>query len=154
VSFGKTAYRMLATSDKVTASLRSGDSTCLTVRPYRRMDPGREFRFFVRDRALSGVSQYHLDRRYARVANRESEVWKAACDWLGQLTEGLPADDLVLDAYLTSTDRFLIVDLNSWGDPTDPLLFKTWDRDWSADKGGIRFIPKPVRMSGDVSVSF
>jgi len=62
-------------------------------------------------------------------------------------------DDLVVDVYFTSDDRVLIVDLNPWGDPTDPLLFKTWDRDW-AEEAGIKLIPRPVKMKGEVSVSF
>jgi hypothetical protein len=59
----------------------------------------------------------------------------------------------VVDVYLCSDASLLIVDLNRWGEDTDPKLLKTWDRNWD-ETVGLKLIPPPVAMKGDVSVSF
>ncbi len=59
----------------------------------------------------------------------------------------------MIDVYMTATAKMMILDLNKWGEPTDPLLLREWDRDWSAP-AGVKLVPKPMRIQGDVSVSF
>ena len=53
-----------------------------------------------------------------------------------------------MDVYFTAEHRILIVDLNAWGEPTDPLLMRTWDRDWSAP-ADIVLMPPPVAICKD-----
>ena len=65
----------------------------------------------------------------------------------------LPVDTLVMDVYITSSKGFLIIDLNPWGNDTDPLLLRTWERDWSIP-AGIQVMAPPTAVSGDVKVSF
>ena len=64
----------------------------------------------------------------------------------------LPIKDLVMDVYFTAEHRILIVDLNAWGEPTDPLLMRTWDRDWS-EPAGIVLMPSPVAICKDEKVA-
>ena len=67
----------------------------------------------------------------------------------------LPLKDVVVDVYYTSSGRVLITDLNPLGEPTDPLMFNKWENfDWSGEPAGIKLIPKPLKLSGDVNVSF
>lgn len=153
VTFGKSAWKLLATSEKVRGALAAGSTSLLTVRPFRRMDRAREFRLFFQHRRLVGISQYCLERHFARVVKREPEIRRLAVRLAGSISDRLPTEDQAVDVYLTSSNRFILVDLNPWGDPTSPLLFKTWDRDWQPEDE-IRLIPRPVRMKGDVSVSF
>ena len=49
--------------------------------------------------------------------------------------------------------EIMIVDLNPWGGATDPLLLRSWDRDWSKPAGIVLMDP-PTRISGDVNISF
>ena len=65
----------------------------------------------------------------------------------------LPKENLVMDIYITSSKKILIIDLNQWGGDTDPLLLSRWDRDWSK-KEGIKLMPPPTKIFGDVNVSF
>ena len=58
-----------------------------------------------------------------------------------------------MDIYFTADHRILIIDLNKWGDPTDPLLLRSWDRDWSVP-AGIVLMPPPVAVEGNPNVSF
>lgn len=153
VSFGKTAWRLLSSSEKTRTAFHHGHTDCLTVRPFRRMDPTREFRMFVKDRSLVAVSQLCLDRHYPQLLKRSQEIWQKSRKLTETTRLGLPADDLAIDIYLTSDGSLLIVDINDWGTPTDPLLLRTWDRDWNSEVG-MKLIPPPVRMKGDISVSF
>ena len=60
---------------------------------------------------------------------------------------------LVMDIYFTASGDILIIDLNPWGEPTDPLMLRSWDRDWSKPAGIVLMDP-PTRISGDVNISF
>jgi len=153
VSSGAGAWRSLTGSAKVRAAFETGRSCRIALRPYRRMNRTREFRLFFHGRTLRAMSQYNLDRHYARLAGRQEALWQAGQEFAAAIAGLLPADNQVVDVYLCSDGRFLIVDLNAWGPPTDPLLLKTWDRDWG-ETAGLRLMPKPVRMTGDISVSF
>jgi hypothetical protein len=150
---GIRAWRLLQTSEKVRAVLESGATKTVIVRPYRRMTTVREFRLFFKDRELKAMSQMNLERHFVRLALRESELWSMACEFAEAIAALLPEADCVVDIYFTSSDRIMIVDMNSWGPPTEPLLLRTWDRDWT-EIAGIKLIPPPVKMKGDVSVSF
>ena len=153
LSFGRKAWRLLATSGKTRAAFENGLTERLTVRPFRRMDRAREFRMFFYRRTLVGMSQYCLLRHYARLAKRESEIWRRGRELAAKIAPLLPAENQVADVYLCSDGYLLLVDLNDWGGSTDPKLFKTWDRNWE-EEAGLRLIPRPIRMKGDVSVSF
>ena len=65
----------------------------------------------------------------------------------------LPVKTLVMDIYFTASGDILIIDLNPWGEPTDPLLLQSWERDWSVPAGIVLMDP-PTRIYGDVNVSF
>ncbi len=60
--------------------------------------------------------------------------------------------DITVDVYLTSTAKLMIISMSPWGEPTTPLLFRDWDREWLGRE--IKLMPKPMRLRGDVSVSF
>jgi hypothetical protein len=153
VSGGRRAWNQLRSSAKVCEAFRQGLCDRLIVRPFRTMDRAREFRMFIHDGQLVAMSQYCLDRHYKRLVKREKEIWQKGVKFAQQIGSQLPAPTLVADVYLTSTGRLLLVDLNQWGSPTDPLMLRTWDRDWET-VAGLKLIPRPVRMKGDISVSF
>ncbi len=148
-----TAWRLLATSAKVRTAFSEGHTTRLVVRPFRRMDRTREFRLFIHRRQLAAMSQYCLERHFRRLAGRTGEIWERGLAFAVRLASGWPADTLVADVYLTSDKRLLLVDLNPWGPPTGPLLLRSWERDWETP-AGLKLIPPPIRMAGDVKVSF
>ena len=149
---GKQAWKILATSEKVKAAINSGDRR-LIIRPIRRIDRIKEFRLFFYNGELKAMSQYLLTRHFARFAKRHDILWSHAQELAKKITPLLPNKNIVVDVYLRSDDSFLIIDLNDWAGSTDPKLLKSWDRDWSQEIG-LKLISKPIKMKGDISVSF
>jgi hypothetical protein len=99
------------------------------------------------------MSQYNLNRHYRRLEGFRKRYWKLAEQFVQDVIWRIPVKTLVIDVYFTSSERFIIIDLNCWGKPTDPLLLNTWDRDWN-EVAGIQLIPPPTKISGEVKVSF
>ncbi|MBO5762784.1 MAG: hypothetical protein J6R85_02845 [Lentisphaeria bacterium] len=149
----ESAWRYLARSAKVRAAAERGDVEYICLRPYRRMNRTREFRLFIRNGELNAMSQYHLTRHFRRLEGVKQNFWHEAKAFVNSISWLLPVKDLVMDVYFTSSHRILIVDLNPWGAPTDPLLLRRWTRDWE-ESAGIVLMPPPLRISGDVNVSF
>ncbi|MDD7984818.1 hypothetical protein PQO01_07645 [Lentisphaera marina] len=149
---GKLAFKMLAESEKVKAAIAAGDKT-LTVRPYRRMDKTREFRLFVKDGDLKAMTQRNLERHFKRLEARQDLYWQKGLDFVDEIKKYINEQDYVVDIYFTSTADVMIVDFNTWGEPTLPLLMKTWDRDWS-QVDGLKLMAEPIQLGGDIKVSF
>jgi len=149
----RSAWRYLCESEKVRSAVESGDSDHICVRPFRRMSQPREFRLFIRDGELLAMSQYWLVRHFRRLEGRRERYWSMAREFVEGVSWQLPVPTLVMDIYFTARNEVLIVDLNPWGPPTDPLLIRDWERDWNASTG-IHLIPPPVKIGGDVNVSF
>lgn len=147
------AWKVLASSEKVRNAVAAGEVTSICIRPFRRMQQAREFRLFVKEGKLVGMSQYWLIRHFYRLPDRLSRYWQLASDLIDRIAPKLPVPDLAVDIYITKYGEILIVDLNPWGPPTDPLMYNTWERDWS-QPGECLIVPPPCNVSGDVDVHF
>ena len=147
------AWKILAESEKVRAAAAADLVSSICIRPFRRMQPAREFRLFVKDRKLVGMSQYWLIRHFRRLPDRLDRYWKCAEALIEEIADSLPAADLAVDIYFKKSSEILIIDLNPWGEPTNPLMYNTWDRDWS-EPGKCLIVPAPRMVSGDVNVHF
>ena len=146
-------WNILCASEKVRQSAAEGKVTCVCLRPYHRMNVTREFRLFVRDGVLSAMSQYHLIRHFRRLEGVRDKYWAIAEKLIRQIGWMLQLPELVMDVYISSDGRIQIIDLNPWGKPTDPLLLRSWERDWSTPAGLVLMDP-PAKISGEVDVSF
>ena len=146
------AWKVLAESQKVRDALAAGDKS-VCIRPFRRMQPAREFRLFIKDGKLVGMSQYWLIRHFHRLPPRLERYWNSALKLVERVASDLPEPDLAMDIYFTKTGEILIIDLNPWGEPTDPLMYNTWERDWS-QPGECLIVPAPHQVSGDVNVKY
>ena len=146
-------WNILCASEKIRQSAAKGEVSSICLRPYHRMNIPREFRLFVRNGALIAMSQYHLIRHFRRLEGVRDKYWGIADRLIKQIGWMLPLPELVIDVYISSSGKIQIVDLNPWGKPTDPLLLRTWDRDWSSTIGLVLMDP-PVKLSGKVDVSF
>jgi hypothetical protein len=117
------------------------------------MSQPREFRLFIKDGHLKALSQYWLVRHFRRLEGRKKDFWEKAVKLVEKISWLLPSSTIVMDVYFTSAGEILILDFNPWGDPTNPLMLKTWDQDWN-ETPGIRLIPPPEKVGGDINVSF
>ncbi len=149
----KSAWKYLSLSEKVRNAVRRGDVEYICIRPFRRMNRTREFRLFIHNGHLNAMSQYCLLRHFRRLEGVKNRYWEMAADFVNDIAWLLPLKDLVMDIYFTSANEIMIVDLNPWGAPTDPLLLQRWERDWERPAGIVLMDP-PIRISGDVNVSF
>ncbi len=153
ITSGRAAWRLLVSSEQVRRAFEQRHTERLLVRPFRRIDRAREFRMFFYDRTLVAMSQYCLVRHFARLAKRDKEIWHCGKELAPRIAPYLPEKNQVVDVYLCSDGQLLLVDLNSWGGTTDPKLLKIWERDWG-EEVGLKLIPRPIKMKGDVSISF
>ena len=149
----ESTWKYLALSGKVRQAAAEGKAEYICLRPFRRMNRTREFRLFIRDGKLNAMSQYHLIRHFRRLEGVRNSFWEQAADFVDRIAWLLPLKTLVMDIYFTSSGKILIIDLNPWGEPTDPLLLQSWERDWSVPAGIVLMDP-PTRIYGDVNVSF
>ena len=149
----ESAWFFLSRSKKIAKAAAAGKVEYVCIRPYRNISKAREFRLFVYEGKLSAMSQYNLNRHYRRLEGFRKRYWKLAEQFVQDVIWRIPVKTLVIDVYLTSSERFIIIDLNCWGKPTEPLLLNTWERDWE-EPAGIVLIPPPTKISGEVKVSF
>ena len=149
---GRKGWDILCESDKVRQAFTDGRTQRSCLHPYRRMDPVREFRVFVKGREIAAMSQLRLDRYQPKLESRKGHIWRKAKTLIDDVADYLPLDNIVVDIYLTSTGAYMIIDMNPWGEPTDPLLFRTWERDWDQETG-LLLVPKPTKLGGEVEVS-
>lgn len=147
------AWRYLVESSKVRQAAENGQVKHICVRPFRRITKPREFRLFIKDGKLQAMSQYWLIRHYRRLVGRKDLYWELACDLINKISWLLPEPDIVIDIYFTASNKILIIDFNPWGEPTNPLIFRSWDSNWS-ENSGLKIIEPPVTVGGDVNVSF
>ena len=149
----KSAWYYLSHSFKVAKAAASGAVEYVCIRPYRHISKAREFRLFVHDGKLSAMSQYNLVRHFRRLEGERDKYWQMAENFVNEIIWLLPIKTLVIDVYITSSKKVMIIDLNPWGKPTSPLLLNTWDRNWT-EVTGLHLIPPPTKIGGTVKVSF
>lgn len=148
-------WNILAGSERVRESAKRGEVTNICVRPFRRMDIAREFRLFIKGGKLFAMSQYWLVKHFPKLEKMKELYWEKAATFVSENAWALPIQDVVADVYFTSSGRTLIMDLNVLEDPTDPKMFNSWDNfNWSGDPAGIKIVPPPHTLNGDVNVSF
>ena len=149
----ESAWKYICCSEKVRSAAKAGRARHLCVRPYRNITLAREFRLFVVDGKLAAMSQYNLVRHYYRLDGVKEEYLALAEDFIREAAWRIPLDRVVIDIYITSSGKVMVVDPNPWGEPTDPKLLHTWERDWNTP-AGIVLMDIPRKISGDVNVSF
>ena len=154
VHSAESAWKFLCQSEKIRTAAQKGEIEFIAVRPFRHMNKAREFRLFIRNGKLAAMSQYWLIRHFSLLDKKGQFYWEKAQKMAESVIWQLPVDDFVMDIYITSDDEVLIIDLNPWGEPTDPLLLRSWDRaDWD-NTPGLQIMSPPLKISGDVHVSF
>lgn len=153
VASAESGWYSLVTSPKIREMAAAGLVECICVRAFRTFDVPREFRLFVKDGKLAAMSQRFLIRHFRRLEKRTDEYWNVANEFVNSISSQLPVPDIVIDIYITNRKKVIMLDLNPWGDPTDPLMMASWNRDLSTPLGCL-IVPPPHVISGDVNVSF
>ncbi|KAF0984024.1 hypothetical protein FDP41_007939 [Naegleria fowleri] len=132
-------FLVLKSSSFVTHDIQKAYNNCLDYKPENEIkrvlalrkwydvNPSMEFRCFVKDRSLIGISQRDISNFYKfLVVDRESITEKLVTFWEKYIKNSFPLSQYTVDLYISRTGAVFIVDFNVFGPPTSPLLFNSF----------------------------
>lgn len=96
----------------------------LALRKWSNLYPSQEFRCFVLDERIN-ICQRNLEF-FPHLAPTKDHVMDLIVDFFESVVqENVTMNRFVFDVYVDKKDRVWLIDLNVWGNRTDPLLY-TW----------------------------
>ncbi|EHB07535.1 Cell division cycle protein 123-like protein [Heterocephalus glaber] len=99
----------------------------LVLRKWCELIPGAEFRCFVKENKLIGISQRDYTQYYDHISKRKEEICRCIQDFFRKHIQYKFLDeDFVFDIYRDSRGKVWLIDFNPFGEVTDSLLF-TWE---------------------------
>jgi hypothetical protein len=123
----------------------------LVLRKAFEMNPSVEFRCFVRNRKLIGITQRDLNHFDFLVDLQDRLQSKIQEFFDVRLRDTFPDDNFVFDVYVpTPYERVWLVDVNPWAPRTDPLLFSWLElltMDEPPEQPQEETVRIPIRMS-------
>ncbi|KAI5440996.1 hypothetical protein KIW84_010453 [Lathyrus oleraceus] len=94
---------------------------------YPSLKPDMEFRCFVQNQKLVGVSQREVTTFYPVLLEKKNDIMLVIHAFFNNHVRGkFGLENYTFDVYITNDERVKIVDFNPWGGFTLSLLF-TWD---------------------------
>jgi len=107
----------------------------LVLRKWRDINPGIEFRCFVRDGDLIAISQRDNTNYYDHMSHQRSSILTDIATFYREyIQHKFPLNSFVFDVIRPGKDRVKLVDFNPFGVTTDGLLFEWED---------LKEMPKP-----------
>lgn len=125
----------------IAAYINSGQPVVLHLREWLDIPPESEFRIFIKNKRIIGVSQYNWRVRFPDMATHIGHVATAIGALAEPLMDALHVDSTVADVYVYKKDEQLkatLIELNPFLPRTDACLF-----DWNTPAGfdgSIRFV--------------
>ncbi|XP_059119541.1 cell division cycle protein 123 homolog isoform X2 [Peromyscus eremicus] len=99
----------------------------LVLRKWCELIPGAEFRCFVKENKLIGISQRDYTQYYDHISKQKEEICRCIQDFFKKHIQYKFLDeDFVFDIYRDSRGKIWLIDFNPFGEVTDSLLF-TWE---------------------------
>ncbi|XP_023563826.1 cell division cycle protein 123 homolog isoform X2 [Octodon degus] len=99
----------------------------LVLRKWCELIPGAEFRCFVKENKLVGISQRDYTQYYDHICKQKEEICRCIQDFFKKHIQYKFLDeDFVFDVYRDSRGKVWLIDFNPFGEVTDSLLF-TWE---------------------------
>ncbi|KAJ8381547.1 hypothetical protein SKAU_G00023250 [Synaphobranchus kaupii] len=99
----------------------------LVLRKWSELIPGGEFRCFVKENKLIGISQRDYTQYYQHIYKQKDDICSSILDFFEEHVQYKFLDeDFVLDVYRDSWGKVWVIDLNPFGAVTDSLLY-TWE---------------------------
>ncbi len=125
----------------IAAHLSSETALFLHLRKWHDIPPWSEFRVFIRDRRVIGISQYHHQSGFPEISASERAIKASLSDFFRDLIDALHMDTVVADVFVERQEdgRFktTLIELNPFIQRTDPCLY-TWKNGGDFD-GGFRY---------------
>ncbi|XP_009085142.1 cell division cycle protein 123 homolog [Serinus canaria] len=99
----------------------------LVLRKWCELIPGAEFRCFVKENKLLGISQRDYTQYYDHISKQHEEICRSIQEFFKKHIQYKFLDeDFVFDVYRDSRGKIWLIDFNPFGEVTDSLLF-TWE---------------------------
>ena len=131
-------YLLLKSSDNISRTLFDTFKHCedgegeleegfeLILRRWKDINPGMEFRCFVKDHKLIAISQRDIASCYEFIEQHEEDICSDIAKFFkNKVAYKFPDSSYTFDVYRYSAQKVLLIDFNPFGAQTDPLLF-TW----------------------------
>lgn len=134
---------MLKSSERVLATIDCSKPAELALRKWINIDPRMQFRLFIKERRLIGVSHRGPHATVQFDDQQADEIVREVNSWF--VIDIRPvfhfSNDYVVDVYLQRPNDIHLIDISMWK-RTDALLF-TWDEldggEWMADTRRAQF---------------
>lgn len=111
----------------------------LYLRPHLNIPRWSEFRVFIKNRSVIGVSQYHCDQRYLQIHHYAAQIENSIQVLLQHLLPALHVDNTVVDLSIDPEQKTaLLLELNPFVRRTGSGLF-SWTKSGDFD-GRMRFL--------------
>jgi len=114
-------------SDDLHLALCNNYRPALAARQWREMPPWSEFRVFIQDGSIAGISQYHHGRHYPGVAIHQPSIYGAIMDLHLAARDHYHLDQMVIDVFVEPTGpgdfKATLIEINPFCELTDPCLF-------------------------------
>ncbi len=132
---GKEAVELLLSSvrvfDDLVIAVQNRYNPHIFIREWVDMKEEFEFRCFMKDKKLVGISQYQYNKRYLEVMNNSKSIeWVIQQFFNRQFKDACKLDDVVFDVFLTQRYGFSdvtwevkLLEINPFYAMTDPCLF-------------------------------
>jgi len=99
----------------------------LVLRRWHELNPGGEFRCFVKNKQIIGITQRHCANHYDFIAPHRKAITEDILNFYNRAIKAkFPENDYVFDVYRKDKGKVHLVDFNPFGSVTDSLLFG-WD---------------------------
>ncbi|KAH3882717.1 cell division cycle protein 123 homolog [Dreissena polymorpha] len=99
----------------------------LVLRKWVEMNPAYEFRCFIKDNKLLGISQRHNDMFYKFIPENRKEIEADVKAFFYHIVkDNFPDKNYCFDIYRRNQGKLLLLDFNPFGEVTDSLLY-SWD---------------------------
>lgn len=103
------------------------DKCIFIIRPYVEIPKEREFRVFVRDNKIVGISQYHYFEEYKWIVDNANSIESRIRNFVANVVNpNIDLDNYVADIVLEDNKEILL-ELNPYG-LSDPCIFKQYDK--------------------------
>lgn len=129
---GKYAVALLFDSERIMDDLYIAEHNnylpYIVLRKWINIDPWREFRCFVRDGELVGISQYFYQSYFPEIIENKEDIEKVIKDKVKAIRNLLPTDTVIVDFVYNDDKTTTIIEFNPYDIDTDPCLFN-WKQD-------------------------
>lgn len=128
----------------------------IALRKWHDLDPSREFRVFVVEGALAGVSQRDVTQECSSLQDdteRGALLELISAFFEDHIRSAFPLPTYAFDVYVTRQRRVKLLDFNPPGDTTAGLLY-SWEEllEASTEKPELRVVTGGVRLRPNLSV--